>query len=99
MSYSRQTWPPSLGKVPVPLVTLAIAARGAPATGCRSPPAVAEAPELPDGRQAAPADGSSDCGCKGVCAKAARPILISRYLNGCCIAGPHCTGGMMLAFR
>ncbi len=35
MSYSRQTWPSLLGSVPVPLVTLAIGARGAPGIGVR----------------------------------------------------------------
>src|SRR5947207_6184834 len=35
MSYSRQTWPASLGSVPVPAVTFAMELRGEPAIGCR----------------------------------------------------------------
>src|SRR5437762_3499556 len=35
MSYSRQTCPASFGRVPLPAVTLAIAARCAVATGCK----------------------------------------------------------------
>src|ERR1700690_1654421 len=50
MSYSRQIWPPSFGRVPVPLVTLAIDARGAVDTGCRLAPLVGTA-AVEGGRQ------------------------------------------------